>query len=55
MKRCSSTSKPPSPAIGSLGDEPFQIPTLLTEVQVEEIRRTVTSLLDAERLKISGT
>lgn len=36
----------------SPGEEPFQIPTLLTETQVGEIRAAVTKLLDAERLKI---
>jgi hypothetical protein len=37
----------------SHGDEPFQIPNLLTEEQLAEIRRTVTSLLEAERRKIA--
>ncbi len=36
----------------SPGEEPFQIPVSLTEVQLEELRGKVTALLKTERLKI---
>ena len=36
------------------GDEPFQIPAILTETEVADFRAKVTAALQAERLKISG-
>ena len=38
----------------SPGDEPFQIPAILTETEVADFRTKVTAALKAERLKISG-
>lgn len=36
------------------GDEPFQIPAILTETELADFRTKVTTALKAERLKISG-
>jgi hypothetical protein len=36
------------------GDEPFQIPEILTEAGVTALRETVTARLSAERRKIAG-